>query len=221
MRGDVPEIDVERSRHREEEVEVDERACDREEDLLHEVRRDRAGERATGDERDEHDQRYEGADVRRKEVVHCHADRVRRHDRRERDFAGIRSAEDPVVRRPGEERLTRLEDESGDDVAGRYRGDLVPEVRQPPAYVDADELQHQHEDGDPGEPGADLDEPARARASAWLDGTHDRARGLAHRTIPVRVLQSMWGPWRVAATPRTRRRSRVRLPGPSTPPQRP
>ena len=42
MVGEVAEVLVERAGHREEEVEVDERAGDREEDLLHEI----GGERA-------------------------------------------------------------------------------------------------------------------------------------------------------------------------------
>ena len=44
----VPEAQVERARHREEEVQVDERPGDREEDLLHEVCSEDAGERARG-----------------------------------------------------------------------------------------------------------------------------------------------------------------------------
>ena len=44
--GEVAEVLVERARHREEEVEVDEGAGDREEDLLHQVGGDRPGERS-------------------------------------------------------------------------------------------------------------------------------------------------------------------------------
>ena len=93
--GDVAEVLVERAGHREEEVEVDERPGDREEDLLDEVGGERAGERAARDDRDEHQQRHERADVRRQEAVHRHADGVGGDDRRELDLAGIGGARMP------------------------------------------------------------------------------------------------------------------------------
>ena len=49
--GEVAEALVERARHGEEEVDVDERAGDREEDLLDEVGGERPGERAGRDDR--------------------------------------------------------------------------------------------------------------------------------------------------------------------------
>ena len=163
MRLLVAEADVERPRHAQEHVEVDERPGDREEDLLHEIRGDRPRQRAARDDGDEHQQGDERADVRRQEAVHCHADGIRRDDRPELDLVAIGRLEDAVVGEPGEERLPELEDEREDDVAGVVlpdRFDLVPEVAEPAPDVDSEQLENDPEERNGEEPQPDLDEPA-------------------------------------------------------------
>ena len=160
MVGDVAEALVERPGHGEEEVQVDERARDREEDLLHEVGGERAGDRRARDDRDEHEQRDEGADVRRQKIVHGHAHGVRGDYGGECDLAGVRGAENAVVGESRKDSLARLEEETGNDVAGRNRLDLIPELRQPPPDVDAQQIEHDQHQRGAEQPGPDLDEPA-------------------------------------------------------------
>ena len=176
--GDVAEALGERAGHGEEEVEVDERARDREEDLLHEVGGERAGEGRGRDDRGEHDQRRERADVRGQEVVHRDADGVGGHDRPELDLARIGRAQDPVVRKPRQERLSGLEEERRDDVAGRNVLDLVPEVLQPADDVDPEEVEDEDDDDGADDPAGDLDQPAPPGRIVERGDVRD---GLAHR----------------------------------------
>ena len=126
---EAAEVQVEAPRDREEEIEVDERPGDREEDLLHEVRGDRAAEGRGRDDRHEHQERHERADVRGQEAVHRDTDRVRGDDRRDPHLARIGKAEDPVVREPRECRLRGLEGDASDDrlrLRGRRSGPTDP-----------------------------------------------------------------------------------------------
>ena len=149
---------VEGARDGEEEVEVDERAGEREEDLLDEICRQRAREGAGRDDGHEHEQRHEGADVRRQEVVHRDPDRVGGHDGADLDVPGIRGAQDAVVGEAGKDRLRRLDGECEDDVAGRDLPDLVPEVLEPPDDVDPEEVEDHDDERGPEQPGGHLDQ---------------------------------------------------------------
>ena len=166
---------------------------EREEDLLHEVGGERAADRRARDDRDEHEQRDEGAYVRRQEIVHGHADRIRGDDGGECDLAGVRGAEDAVVRKSREQRLAGLKNERCNDVADRNLLDLIPEVRQPPADVDAEQIEHDQHQRGAEQPGPDLDEPATAR------GVVERKNG------PRVVLSSDFGHrhMRVSRSPNT------------------
>ena len=118
---------------REEEVQVDERAGDREEDLLHEVGRERPGERRAGMIATNIISVTKVPMFAGRKLFIATPDRIGGHDRPELDLARVGGAQDAVVREPGEHRLARLEDERGDDVADRDGLDLIPEVRQPAA----------------------------------------------------------------------------------------
>ena len=143
VRRDVPELDVEGAGDGQEEVEVDERAGEREEDLLHKKAREDAGEGRSGDEREEDEHHHEGADVRRQEPVQRYADRVRREDGLEGKLdVGIRVAQYPEPSVSSEGRLTGLHDESGDEIAERDARHLVPEVVEPRADVPPEQIRH-------------------------------------------------------------------------------
>ena len=133
------ELDVERAADRQEEVEVGEGADDGEEDLLDHVGAEHAGEGRAGDDRREHQQHHEGADVRRQEAVQRHRGRVAgEHDPEARRRVGV--AEDRVPGERGQRRLDGLERDGGDDVGRRDLGDRVPEVREPAADVPAEQI---------------------------------------------------------------------------------
>ena len=103
------QLDVEGRSRLEEHQDVDERPDDGEEDLVDDVRGEDPREARAGDDRDEHQQRHERADVRRQEAVHPDTDRIGRHDRPQR-HPGLRVgvAENPVVGDPVERRLGHL-----------------------------------------------------------------------------------------------------------------
>ncbi len=115
------------------------------------------------DQCDEHQQRHEGADVGREEVVHRDADGVGGDDLPRDDLLRIGGGEDPVVRHAGQNGLCALEDQARDDVLDRDRLDLVPEILEPPDHIDAGKLQDPDDDGDAGDPGGDPHESAGAR----------------------------------------------------------
>ena len=75
------EADVEGRGHREEEIEIDEGAGGDEEDLLDEVGGDGAPEGRRRDDRDEHQQRHERAEIRGQEAVAGDPDGVGGEDR--------------------------------------------------------------------------------------------------------------------------------------------
>jgi len=81
MVGDEPELERERPRHREEKVEVDERPGGYEEQLVDDLAADQAGEGRARDDRREHHEHHERAEVCREHVVARNRDRVRRDDR--------------------------------------------------------------------------------------------------------------------------------------------
>jgi hypothetical protein len=168
MRGHIAEVQVERAGDAQEHVQVDEGASEGEEDLLHQVRRDRAPDRTTGDDRDEHQQGDERADVRGEKAVHRDTHRVRCDHRPELDFLPIGRFQDPVVRKAREEGLARLEYERCRRVPTRHRLDLVPKLHDPAPDADPEQLQHQPEKRQPSEPERDLDDPAAAGGT--LDG---------------------------------------------------
>ena len=60
---DEPKLEIERARHGDEEVEVDERSDEGVEDLLHEGCTDYTGERRAANQSDVHEERGERADV--------------------------------------------------------------------------------------------------------------------------------------------------------------
>ena len=133
------ELDVERAADREEEVQVRERADQREEDLLDDVGAEHAGEGRAGDDRGEHQQHHEGADVGRQEAVQRHRGRVAGEDDLEaRRRVGV--AQDRVPGVGGQRRLDGLERDARDHVGRRDLGDRVPEVREPAADVPAEQV---------------------------------------------------------------------------------
>jgi hypothetical protein len=67
------ELALERARHGREQVHVDERAGEREEDLLHQHAPQHPWQVRARDDRDEHQQHHEGADVGRQEAVQRNA----------------------------------------------------------------------------------------------------------------------------------------------------
>ena len=175
MRGLVAETDIEGAGNTQKHVEVDERPGEGEEDLLHEIRRDRSADRAARDDGHEHEQRHERADVRRQEAVHRHAYRIGGDDRPQLDLPRVGHAQDAVVREPGEDRLAGLEGKGPDDVPGIGVPDvldLVPEVAQPAANVDTKQLEHEPEDRQAHQPGDHLSDalpPWRAHLDRGLD----------------------------------------------------
>ena len=158
----VPELEVERARDGREEVEVDERADDQVEDLLHHVSGDDSGERRASNDSDEHEQHHERAHVRRDVVVERDTHRVGRQDRHERHAARVRVAQDAVPAKRSQRRLHTLEQAAEDDVPDRDLGDGVPELFEPADDVDSRELQHADDDQRPADPSGDAqDAPPR------------------------------------------------------------
>ena len=169
------ELDVERAADREEEVEVGEGADHREEDLLDHVGAEHAGEGRAGDDRGEHQQHHEGADVRRQEAVQRHRGRVAGEHHPEAR-GRIRVAEDRVPRERGQRRLHGLERDARDEVGRRDLGDRVPEVREPAADVPAEQVGRggDHDDQDrPEQQAPDVRAPARRfRCDSCVRGGH-------------------------------------------------
>jgi hypothetical protein len=128
----TPELDVEGAGDGEEEVEVDRCAGDREEDLLHEVAGEDPRERGPGDDRREHEEHGERAEIRRQNAVQGNGDRVTRDDRERLDPVGrIAGPEDPD---PGERRengLQRLQNEPEHQIPDCDVRDRVPKVGDP------------------------------------------------------------------------------------------
>ena len=129
---DDSELQVERARHGEEEVEVHERADRRVEDLLDDRRAEHSGKGGAADQRHVHQQRDDGADVGRQEPVHrdsrgiCGQDVAVAHA-----SARIPGCEDEVPGEGGQQRLDRLEGQPGHDVADRDLGHRVPQPLEP------------------------------------------------------------------------------------------
>ena len=161
MVGDVAELDVERAADGREEIDVDERADDREEDLVHQVAGKDSGEGRAGHDRHEHQEHHERPDVRRQYAVHRDRGRVRRDDRplpHPGVWVGRADNEDPRERR--EVRLRGLEDDAGDQVAGRDLLDRVPDRRDPVPDRDPEEIADEEEEREPAQPDPDSEKPA-------------------------------------------------------------
>jgi hypothetical protein len=154
------ELALERAGDRREQVDVDERPGEREEDLLHDRPAEHAREVGAGDDRHEHQQHHERADVGRKEAVESDAGRIGGEHlpvghRRARE----RLAEDEVPAQRRERRLERLEREAGDEVPEPDPREGVPHAREPAGHVDAEQLERRDPQGDPRQPGQHLDQP--------------------------------------------------------------
>ena len=110
------ELHVERALDGQEQVDVDEEAADREEDLLHGVAAEDRGERCAGDDRREHQQHCECAEVRRQDAVQRNRRGVTGENLTPANTIAIGEPEDriPPVRRGG--RLHGLEDDGRDEV---------------------------------------------------------------------------------------------------------
>ena len=154
----VPELEVERACDRREEVDVDQRADDDVEDLLHDVAAEDARERRALDDRDEHEEHHERAHVRGHEVVERDARRVRGEHRHVGDAAGIRVAEDPVPAEGREHCLQSLEEAAQDDVADRDLGERAPEVLEPAEDVDPRQVERREGEERPDDPRGDAED---------------------------------------------------------------
>ena len=128
------ELALERARHGREQVHVDERAGEREEDLLHQHPAEDAREVRAGDDRDEHQQHHERADVGRQKAVERDAGRVGREHLAVRGRrVRIAGAQDEVPAERGERGLQRLQRPAGHEVAEPDARQGVPEARNQPA----------------------------------------------------------------------------------------
>ena len=173
---DEAELDVERAAHRQEEVEVDEGADQREEDLLHRVAAEDSRERRAGDDRREHQQHHERAEVRRQDAVQRDGGGVAGEDLDPAHVARVGVAQDrvPAERRQG--RLHRLQHDRGHQLGDRDARDRVPDLLEPAADVPAEQVCDR----------ADHDDDERADhpplpAEALRRRGRGRRRGAAHR----------------------------------------
>ena len=188
------ELDVEGRSRLEEQQAVDDGADDGEEDLVDDVSGEDPREAGAGDDRNEHQQRHERADVGRQEAVHPDTDGIGGHDRPQR-HAGVRVgvAEDPVVGDPVERRLGHLQQHPGDQIADRNSFELIPEMGQPALDVDAQQVQDDQKRRDDQNPAAHLDQASIPRRVAErAHGSDCRAGGdrCAHEpAAPVRESQ--------------------------------
>ena len=154
------ELALEGARDAREQVDVDERPGEREEDLLDEHPPEHARQGRAGDDRGVHQQHRERTDVGRQEAVERDAGGVGRehlavrHRRR-----GIGGAQDREPAQRGKRRLHRLQRPAGREIAEPDPRERVPDVREPAGDVDAEQLQQRNDDRDPGEPSQDAGEP--------------------------------------------------------------
>src|SRR5204862_5340648 len=110
-----------------------------EEDLLDDVATENAAERRAGNHGNEHEEADGGPEVRRQEAVQGDGGCVASEHVSTSDLlAAVGDAEDPVPAHGGRDGLNRRERDSRDDVLERDRGDDVPQVREPAAYVPAE-----------------------------------------------------------------------------------
>jgi hypothetical protein len=155
------ELDVEGAADRQEEIEVDEGAREREEDLLDGVAAEDPGEGRAGDHRRHHDQEHETAEVRRQDPVQRDRDGVAGEDvEPARLRVGV--LQDRVPRVAGGHRLEGLEGAVRDERPERDRRQRVPQLREPASQVPAEQVReraaHDEEDS-PRKPAA----PVHAR----------------------------------------------------------
>ena len=168
---DEAELEVERPRNRDEEVEVDERPDDGVEDLLDERCADDARERRAANQGDVHQEGGERADVRRQEAVHRDPGSVGGEDVAVAHTAvRVARGEDVVPRKRRQRGLDRLEEDTGHDVLDRDLLHRVPDRREPPEDVEAGEVADHERGRDPEQPQGDLEQPARTRAV--VEGCH-------------------------------------------------
>ena len=126
-----------------EQVDVDERPGEAEEDLLDDHAAEHARQVGAGDDRHVHQQADDGADVGGQEPVQRHAGRVGREDLEVGDAsAREREAQDRVPAERRQRRLDGLERPAGDQIAEPDPVQRVPQVREPPEHVDAEHLEH-------------------------------------------------------------------------------
>ena len=226
---DESQLQVERARNGEEEVQVDEHADRRVEDLLDECRAEHPGEGRAADQGDVHQQRHDGADVGRQEPVHRYSCGIRGQDVAVA-HASVRvpGDEDEI---PGDGRqhsLNRLEAQSDDDVADRDPGHRVPQPLEPVEDVEAAEVAEDEHHCDADDPERDLQQAAVPRAVVERRDRLDRVVEHAHEARLSRredgredtrvQLVRKWcrgrrAPWRATAStgspPSGRRRCRL------------
>ena len=128
MRVHELELDVERAFDCEKEIEVDEQAAQREEDLLDRIAAENRRKRRTGDDRGEHDQHHERAYVGGQDPVERHRGCVAGDHVATAHLPRIGKAENRVPREAGRGRLQGFQQDGRDQVLRGDLGDGVPQV---------------------------------------------------------------------------------------------
>lgn len=148
--GEETELDREGAADREEQIEVEPHVEDGEGDLLDDQAGEDEREGRARDQRGEHRQHHEGAEVGRKEPVERDRDRVGgEHEAEGKRRPRQRRAQDPVPGERREARLRGLQQHPGHDRPGGHLADLVEEVGDPGEGGYADQLEQAEQERTP------------------------------------------------------------------------